>query len=133
MKAALVLLLAASPAIACDWQVSESVDPITDAKVCTITSPTVKLGISVRGDAVAFVSPSKYRYDYLTVRVDDLPATLLSDRARSTEAFESEARDLLGQIRSGQRIRVQYRDIDGTVNGDGAICNLPDLIDACSR
>lgn len=133
MKAALALLLLASPAIACDWTVSEQIDPMTDAKVCTISSPSAKLGIRVKGSAVSFASPSRYRYDYLTVRVDDNPAILLSERGRSTEAFEDDARRLLGQIRSGQRIRVQYRDIDGTVNGDGEVCALPALIDACAE
>jgi hypothetical protein len=133
MKAALALLLLAQPAIACDWTSSDRIDPMTDTKVCTITSPSVKLGLQVRGGAVSFASPSKYRFDYLTVRVDDNPAILLSERGRSTEAFEDDARNLLGQIRSGQRIRVQYRDIDGTVNGDGEVCALPALIDACAE
>ncbi len=133
MKTALLLMLVASPALACDWSVSERTDPMTDAKVCTISSPSAKLGIRVKGAAVSFASPSRYRYDYLTVRVDDNPAILLSDRGRSTEAFEDDARRLLRQIRSGQRIRVQYRDIDGTVDGDGEVCTLPALIDACAE
>lgn len=133
MKAAILLFLLASPAVACDWHVTEQVDPMTDLKRCIISSPTVKLGVGVKGDSVSFVSSSPLHYDYLTVRVDDLPAIQLSDRARSTNAFEPDARLLLGQIRSGQRIRVQYRDISGHVNGDGEVCNLPALIDACAK
>lgn len=133
MKAALALLLLAQPAMACDWNVAERIDPMTDQKVCTITSPTVKLGVGVRGGAVTFVSSSKYRYDYLTVRVDDLPAVQLPQRTRSTANYDPAARDLLAQIRAGRRIRVQYRDVDGTVEGDGQVCNLPALIDACAK
>jgi hypothetical protein len=131
MKAAIALLLLTQPAVACDWAVSEKVDPMTDQKTCTITSPTVRLSIGVRGDVVTFVSSSRYRRDYLTIRVDDQPAMQLSERGRSTDAFEDDAREALAAIRSGQRIRVQYRDLDGTANGDGAICNLLDLISAC--
>ena len=132
MKAVLVLLLAASPAISCDWKVSERIDPMTDLRDCTITSASARLGIGVSGDRVQFVSASPYRFDYLTVRVDDNPAIRLPDDGRSTTAFRPEARELLAQIRAGERIRVQYRDIDGTVNGDAMVCNLPELIDACS-
>ena len=131
MKAAILLFLLASPALACDWHVTKQVDPMTDLKRCIISSPTVKLGVGVKGDSVSFVSSSPLYYDYLTVRVDDLPAIQLSDRGRSTNAFEPDARLLLGQIRSGQRIRVQYRDINGSVNGDGEVCTLPAMIDAC--
>jgi hypothetical protein len=131
MKTALVLFLAASPALAGDWQSADRIDPMTDAKVCTITSPSVKLGVAVRGPDVMFVSSSKLPYDYLTVRVDDNKAVMLGERSRSTGSYDSDARDLLGEIRAGKRLRVQYRDVDGTVDGDGEVCNLPALIDAC--
>ncbi|MHB1329896.1 MAG: hypothetical protein ACYC2K_16985 [Gemmatimonadales bacterium] len=133
MKSALLLVLLTQPAMACDWHVFERVDPMTDRKVCTISSPTVKLGVGVRDGAVTFISSSKYRWDYLTVRVDDLPAIQLSSRGRSTDSYEPDARTVLAQIRTGQRIRVQYRDIDGAVDGDGAICSLPALINACAE
>lgn len=133
MKSLLLLLVLSAPAAACDWKVSERVDPMTDQKVCTITSPSARLGLGVRGDQVTFVSSSKYRRDFLTIRVDDQEAILLSDRSRSTGAAEDDARRVLAQIRAGSRIRVQYRDVDGQVNGDAAICDLPALIDACTE
>lgn len=131
MKYLLLLLVLSSPALACDWTVSERVDPMTDETVCTITSPTARLGVLVRGDQVSFASTSRLRYDHLTVRVDDHQAIHLSDRARSTDAFRDDARQLLSQIRSGSRLRVRFRDVDGTVEGDGKVCNLPELIAAC--
>ena len=134
MRYFLALLLIASPAMACDWKVSERVDPMTDGKVCTITSPSAHLGIGVRGDVVTFVSSGyRYGYDYLTLRVDDHKAIQLGKRARSTNAYESEARDALALIRSGQRMRVQFRTHNGTVNGEAASCNLSALSDACAN
>lgn len=132
MKTALLLLLAAFPAAACDWAiVSDKVDPMTDQRVCMVMSPSAHLGVAARGDSVSFASSSRYRYDYLTIRVDDNEPIMLNDRNNNTRAYDSDARDLLAQIKAGKRIRVQYRDVDGQVNGDAQICDLPALIVSC--
>lgn len=136
MKAALVLLLAASPAVACDWQVTESVDPMTDGKSCTISSASAKLTLHVYPKHIVFGSSSVYgqRGDSLQVRIDDNKAIVFG-RSRSTLssfAPDSEpARTAIDQIRTGQRIRTSYLDYPENQTGDGAICNLPQLIDAC--
>ena len=132
MRYFLPLLLAASPALACDWKVTESVDPMTDQRKCMIVSPSAHLGVGVQGDVVTFITSSAYgfRHDGLQLRVDDNPAILLG-RHKRTDAYESRARDALAQIRQGQRLRVSYLDLPSSVSGDAAICELPSLIDAC--
>lgn len=129
MKTLMLVALLSSPA--CDWTVSSKVDPMTDKRVCMITSPSARLGVGVRDGQVGFYSGSAYTYDYLTIRVDDLPAIRLSERSRNTGAYGPDARTVLAQIRSGQRIRVQFRDYPQSVNGDAPICELPKLIQDC--
>lgn len=131
MKAALVLLALSVPAHACDWKVAERVDPMTDQKTCTITSPTARIGLGVRGQEVTFVSMSPLRWDYLTLRVDDNPAIQLAQDARSTSAFKDDARVVLSQILAGQRLRTSWRGYPNNVEGEAEICNLPELIRAC--
>lgn len=104
---------------------------MTDAPHCLIHSPSAHLGIGVHGRAVTFVSGSPYYRDFLTVRVDDRPAIALTRDNASTSAFQGYARDLLTQILTGSRIRVQFRDEDGEVNGDAPICDLPQIIRSC--
>jgi hypothetical protein len=134
MRAAALLLLAVSPAYACDWQViSDRKDQMTDARVCIIESKSAHLAIGVRGKTVSFTTGSAYRSrDGLQVRIDENPAILIGERARFSDSYESGARDALAQIRSGQRLRVKYLDYpEGAVEGDAPICNLPALIDSC--
>jgi len=130
-KPALLLLLIAQPAMACDWRVTESVDPMTDSKKCLIYSPTAKLGIGVANGSVTFAAPSAYHHDGLEVRVDDLPSILLDRDERTTAAYGSDARDLLALILTGQRIRTQYLSYPASVSGDAPICTLPALIESC--
>lgn len=136
MKAALALLLLASPAYACDWAVTESVDPMTDGKSCTISSASAKLTLHVYPEHIVFGSSSVYgqRGDSLQVRIDDNKAVVFG-RSRSTFssfAPDSEpARTAIEQIRTGERIRVSYLDYPASQAGEAAICNLPELIAAC--
>jgi hypothetical protein len=130
---ALALLLVASPAYACDWQVSRSVDPMTDQAKCLITSPTSQLGVGTRGSDVMFVIGGKLPHDPFKVRVDDHPAHFITRKGVSTQAFEPDARDLLADLATGTVVRTQHtRWPDRTeVNSEAPICNLPALIRSC--
>lgn len=130
---AALLSLAATPALACDWQIiSDKIDPMTHDRVCIIMSGTAKIGLSVRGNDVIFLTGSAYKNgrDGLTVRIDDNEAVRLGEY-RSTTAFRDNARTALQQIRSGRRLRTQYLDYPSSKNGDTPICTLPALIDSC--
>ena len=134
MKAALVLLLVSMPAAAtCDWRISsDRTDPMTDQRVCIISSSAAKIGFGVYPDRVMFLTRSAYAYrDGLQVRIDDAPAIYLTDKARSTDAFEHGARDAYAQILTGKRLRTSYRDYPQAQEGDAEICNLPALIQSC--
>lgn len=134
-RLALALLFAASPAYACDWQVSRSVDPMTDVSRCTITSPTSQLGVGVRGSAVMFVIGGKLPSDSFKVRVDDRPAHLITRKGVSTQAFEPDARNLLSDLQTGTTVRTQHTrwpELD-QVNSEAPICNLPELIASCQE
>lgn len=123
MKPALLLLLASPLAHPCDWVSTVKVDPMTDAKVCYIQSPSARLTISAEPGRVLFLSGSEYRRNYLSLRIDDQPELFMSVPENTPRALK--------QIESGSRLRVRYRTIRGFVDGDAAICNLPDLIRSC--
>ena len=133
MKAAILLFLLASPALACDWRIStDRTDPMTDARMCIVRSESAKIGLAVYPDHVTFLSGSAYRYhDGLTIRVDDAPPVSLSDDGRSTNAFVDDARTAYQQILAGQRIRTRFRDYPNFQEGGAEICNLPALIQSC--
>ena len=42
--------------MACDWKVTESVDPMTDQRKCMIVSQSAHLGVGVQGDVVTFIT-----------------------------------------------------------------------------
>ena len=133
MKAAIMLFLIASPAMACDWHIStDRIDPMTDARMCIVRSDSAKLGIAVYPDHVTFLSGSAYRYhDGLSIRVDDAEPVSLPDDGRSTNAFVDDARTAYGQILAGKRIRTRFRDYPNFQEGDAPICDLPALIRSC--
>jgi len=134
MKAALALILAASPAYACDWTLTESVDPMDDSRKCQISSSAAGISLFVTPDHVTFGTPSAYRRESLRVRIDDNEAITFG-RHRSTGAYfapdAEPAVTALSQIMSGQRIRTVYTDYPKTFEGDAPICNLPELIRSC--
>lgn len=133
MKAAILLFLLASPALACDWRIStDRIDPMTDARTCIVRSEAAKIALAVYPDHVTFLSGSAYRYrDGLSIRVDDGAPISLPDDGRSTNAFVSDARSAYQQILSGSRIRTRYRDYPNYQEGDAEICTLPALIQSC--
>lgn len=132
-RLALALLLTASPAYACDWQVARSVDPMTNKAQCTITSATSHLGVGVRGADVTFVIGGRMPRDSFKVRIDDHPAHLVTVRGTSTEAFEDDARRLLADLQTGTTVRTQHTRWPDRVQVDSEapVCNLPDLIRSC--
>lgn len=134
MKAALALLLLASPVYACDWKLTESVDPMNDTSSCQISSGAAGISLFVTPQNVTFATPSAYRRSSLRVRIDDNEAITFG-RHRSTGAYfapdAEPAVTALRQIMSGQRIRTVYTDYPETFEGDAPICNLPELIRSC--
>ncbi|WP_202844783.1 hypothetical protein [Luteimonas saliphila] len=134
MKAALALLLIASQAYACDWKLTESVDPMDDTRSCQISSGAAGISLFVTPDHVTFGTPSVYRNGTLRIRVDD-NESIVFGRHRSTGAYFSgdaePAVTALSQIMTGQRIRTVYTDYPKTFEGDAPICNLPELIRSC--
>lgn len=135
MKAAALLFLLSSQAIACDWTSIESVDPMTDVKSCHIRSPSAQLSVFVYPAHIVFGTNSVYREgrDALRVRIDENEALSLG-RGSTYSYFppDSEgARTALEQIQTGERIRVSFLDYPRSQNGEAAICNLAELIRAC--
>lgn len=131
MRRFLAVALLSSPAFACDWTLSEEVDPMTDERVCIITSASAKMGIGVVGEKVTFLTGSPYTEDYLQVRVDDREAVQMYEDSKSTGAFKDNARRALAEIQTGKRLRTAYKDYPDHVTGDAPICNLPELIKSC--
>lgn len=131
MRAILSLLLLATPAVACDWTLTDRVDPMTDERVCIIRSEAAKLSLAVRGDVVTFLPLSAFSDAQLMVRVDDREAILISERSMSTNTYADDARRALAEIQSGQRLRVSFRDYPNDQAGDAPICTLPSLIESC--
>lgn len=133
MKAIACLLLALPLAAnACDWTVKRTVDPMTSQAKCLLMSPSAHIGVAVQDGAILFVSPSnRGAYDGLRMRVDENPAILLAEDARSTHAVHDDARRVWAQIQSGKRLRVDFQTYRGTVSGDAEICTLPDLVASC--
>lgn len=130
---ALLLFSAAAPAQECDWKVSEKIDPMTDKKTCIIASMSAKIGVSVRGEQVIFVTPSAYKggRDGLELRIDDNQAIWIGEHS-TTDGFRDNARRALAEIRAGKRLRTSFRDYPRSQEGDAAICTLPQMIDSCS-
>lgn len=131
MRAMLSLILLASPAAACDWALTERVDPMTDERVCIIRSEAAQLSLGVRGDVVTFLPLSAFSRPFLTIRVDDREAIQLSDRFMSTNTYGDDARRALAEIQAGARLRVSFKDHPTDRAGDAPICTLPELIASC--
>lgn len=130
MKTALVLLLAVSPAYACDWKVSKATDSMTDKTVCTVSSEAANLSFVVRGnDRPNIVVDSPFRAPWVYVRVDDAPAASMGTNAYSRDKALTA---LLPQLETGQRIRVRYQNHPSNTEGDAPICDLPRLLRECS-
>ena len=129
MNTILALVLAASNP-ACDWEVDKRVDPMTDAAVCIVTSPSAKIAFTKRGtDPMGVFVSSAYRRHGLTVRVDDNPAVYLGHNAY--DSGPKLRRDVLPQIENGSRLRVRFTDYPHTQMGEAPICNLPQLLAEC--
>ena len=131
MKAALALLLAASPAIACDWQTKVETDPMTDERVCWVSSASAEISFVVRGtDRPNISAGSAYPRPSVTVRVDDNDAVRMGNNGWTrTKALDA----LLPQIQTGTRIRTVVEDYPTWRNGDAPICNLPELLATCAK
>lgn len=128
-----ILLVAAAPASSCDWEIaSDKVDPMTDERVCIISSESAKIALAVKGDVVMFLTTSAYSSrDGLQVRVDENKAIYLGEKDRTTSAYNDNARRALAEIRAGERLRTSFRDYPSSQEGDAPICTLPELIDSC--
>lgn len=129
MKAALALLLAVSPAAACDWEKRVETDPMTDAKLCWIRSESAGIAFVIRGtDRPNVVAASAYPNPSVTIRIDDLPAIRMGTNAWQRDKALT---DLLPQIRAGSRIRTLVQDYPAFRNGDAPVCTLPELLSSC--
>jgi hypothetical protein len=127
--AALALLLLAQPAIACDWTVTTSTDPMTDVVTCKVYSPTAKVQFYRDGkDRPNVAVASAYTRHGLEIRVDDNEAIWMGYDARTRQRALDR---LLPQIETGKRIRVSFRDYPKSQVGDAMICDLPKLLAAC--
>jgi len=125
MKAALALLLVASPAFASGWIVTKKPDPMTDATRCMVTSPDGKLAFYRNGDDPPHVvTGSAYSSAGVYVRVDDREAIYI-DRDPADTAR------LMDQLKTGQRLRFRYRDYPHTVEGEAPVGDLLSLLDDC--
>lgn len=128
MKAALALLLCASPAIACDWTITKKPNPMTDATFCMVTSMSGKIAFYRNGtDAPKPISGSAYSRAGIYLRVDDREAIYIGPHGGGTENAQ-----LLSQLKTGKRLRVRYDDYPHTANGDTEVCNLIELLDSCT-
>ena len=126
MKAALALLLIASPAIACDWKLERKTDPMTDVVTCWVYSPSAKVSFYKHGsDPPNVATSSAYRRDGLTIRIDDNPAIRMGEDGYSRPRALAE---LLPQLQTGKRIRTQFLDYPASQNGDAAVCNIVELL-----
>jgi hypothetical protein len=123
----LALLLLPFPALACDWTVRQSVDPMTDARVCWVDSRAAEISFYVRGaDRPRVITGSAYSRPAVTVRIDDNPPIRMhSDVTGALDA-------LLPQLQTGTRIRTLVEDYPVWREGDAAICNLPALLASCA-
>ena len=126
MKAALALLLLVSPAYACDWVVTKKVNPMTDATMCMVTTKDGGFAMYRMGtDPAKVAHGSRYSTAGTYVRVDDLPAIYISRR--------DDASKLLEQLKTGKRLRYQYRSYPNQVEGETEVCNLLELLAACPQ
>jgi hypothetical protein len=127
---ALALLLLAQPAMACDWVTSTSIDPMTDAVMCKVTSPSAKVTFYRNGsDRPNVVVASAYSEPGIQIRVDDNEAVWMGSNAYARKRALDQ---LLPQIESGQRIRVKFSDYPSSQHGDAPICDLPKLLADCA-
>ena len=124
-----LLLCASAPAMACDWQVSKTTDPMDDAVTCSVTSASAKVSFYRRGsDRPNVYNDSAYSQSWLMVRVDDNKAISMGENAYTRQKALDE---LLPQIRTGKRIRTTFDDYPDSQTGDAQLCNLQKLLDAC--
>ena len=127
MKAALVLLLVSSPAFA--WHVTKSTDPMTDATRCMVTSDDGKIAFYRNGtDAPNIITGSVYSQSGVTVRVDDREAIYIGNDGWSGPRNTA---TLMEQLKTGTRLRFQYRDYPHSVEGEAPVADLLALLDAC--
>lgn len=131
MKAALALILVASPALACDWTKRVETDPMDDARMCWVSSEAAGLAFYRRGNDRPNVSTdSAYPRPSITVRIDDNEAVRLGnnalDRQRALDA-------LIPQLNAGTRIRTRIEDYPTWRDGDAEVCDLPALLASCAE
>lgn len=126
MKAFLLLMLQATATQpACDWVLSTRIDPMTDKKLCVVSSPTAKISFYKSGsDRPRPVTSSPYQKAGLNIRIDDNQAISFYDVTRALD-------QLLLQLETGTRIRTSFRDYPSNQAGDAAICTLPALLKSC--
>lgn len=131
MKALLLLALAVTPAMACDWEVSKRTDPMTDVVTCSVMSLSGKIAFYRHGtDRANVVVDSAYSDSGLMLRVDDNEPVRMGrnayDRGRALDT-------ILPQLQTGQRLRVRFRDYPHWQEGEVEICNLPELLESCTE
>lgn len=134
LTAGLALALLALPSAACDWEIaSDKIDPMTDDRVCIISSESAQMAFGVRGETITFLTQSAYdSRDSLTVRIDENEAILIGEH-RQTSMYRDNARRAMAEIKAGSRLRVSYRDYPNSRAGDAPICRLPELIASCQE
>lgn len=129
MKTALILLLASAPAIACDWAVTKTVDPMTDKIMCRVTSPSAKVTFYRYGnDRPNVVVVSAYSRDSLYIRLDDGDAIRMGQNAYDRQKALDQ---LLPKLKTATRIRTSFRDYPDNQAGEAPVCNLPELLASC--
>lgn len=125
------VLMLATPAYACDWEVSKQPDPMSDKVTCTVSSEAANIAFYRYGsDRPNVATHSAYSRDGLKIRIDDRPAILMGNNAGSRQKALAA---LLPQIETGQRIRVSFMDYPTSQSGDAPICNLPALLRSCTE
>lgn len=130
MKAALILLLVSSPALASGWIVSKKPDPMTDATRCMVTSADGKIAFYRNGtDAPTVQTGSAYSRSGINIRVDDREPIYINNR--DGWAAPRNTAQLMEQLKTGTRIRFQYRDYPHSVEGEAPVGDLLALLAAC--
>lgn len=126
---AVALWLMASPTLACDWHVSKKPSPMTDAMQCWVTSGDGKIAFYRNGtDAPHIVTGSAYSQSGINVRVDDREAIYIG---RDGWSGPRDTATLLEQLKTGTRLRFQYRDYPHSMEGEVEVCNLLELLEQC--
>ena len=104
---------------------------MTDAVRCMVTSPDGKITFYRNGDDPPhIVTGSAYSRAGISVRVDDREAIYIG---RDGWSGPRRTAELMEQIKTGTRLRFQYRDYQHSVEGEAEIGNLLELLADCPK